>query len=312
MSTRRDDLAALRRALDAVEAAGEDSAGALASLRARCGEFVSVSPDVARQNKPARATITADEMSAEVIDSNPYSRLMALQRMGIVTEYKQIRAKTVAVVGIGGVGSVACEMLARCGIGKLQMYDFDVVELANMNRLFFRPEHAGMSKTDAAVTTLTEINPDVEYESWNMNITTVDGFAEFVDSLTDPDTKKSKVDLVLACVDNYEARHAINQACLELEQTWMESGVSEDAVSGHIQVMIPGSTACFACVPPLVVASGIDEKTLKVRPYGLSQIQAPAVYRPCVTTHCLRPSHSRAAVTTTRTTYALFAHTAHP
>lgn len=53
------------------------------------------------------------------------------------------------------------------------------------------------------------------------------------------------------------------QVCLELGQNWMESGVSEDAVSGHIQVVIPGETACFACVPPLVVASGIDERTLK-------------------------------------------------
>lgn len=43
----------------------------------------------------------------------------------------------------------------------------------------------------------------------------------------------------------------------------MESGVSEDAVSGHIQTIIPGQTACFQCVPPLVVASGIDERTLK-------------------------------------------------
>ncbi len=43
----------------------------------------------------------------------------------------------------------------------------------------------------------------------------------------------------------------------------MESGVSEDAVSGHIQLLVPGETACFACVPPLVVASGIDERTLK-------------------------------------------------
>lgn len=40
-----------------------------------------------------------DKMSAEVKDSNPYSRLMALQRMGIVTEYERIRSKCVAVVG---------------------------------------------------------------------------------------------------------------------------------------------------------------------------------------------------------------------
>ena len=257
MSTLRDDLAALRRALDAADAAGDADASAIAELRSRCASVVASSAP------SARAKISADEMSAEVVDSNPYSRLMALQRMGIVSEYRKIREKAVAVVGVGGVGSVAAEMLTRCGVGRLQLYDFDTVEIANMNRLFFRPEHAGLTKTDAAVKTLREINPDVTYESYHMNITTVDGFKRFADSLIDPATKTSRVDLVFACVDNYEARMAINQACLELGQTWMESGVSEDAVSGHVQVMIPGETACFACVPPLVVASGVDEKTLK-------------------------------------------------
>lgn len=40
-----------------------------------------------------------EKMSAEVVDSNPYSRLMALQRMGIVKDYERIREKSVAVVG---------------------------------------------------------------------------------------------------------------------------------------------------------------------------------------------------------------------
>lgn len=44
---------------------------------------------------------------------------MALQRMGIVEKYEEIRNFSVAIVGLGGVGSVAAEMLARCGIGKL-------------------------------------------------------------------------------------------------------------------------------------------------------------------------------------------------
>jgi ubiquitin-like modifier-activating enzyme 5 len=47
-------------------------------------------------------------------------------------------------------------------------------------------------------------------------------------------------------VDNYEARMAINTACNELSLTWFESGVAENAVSGHIQLIIPGVTACFA------------------------------------------------------------------
>lgn len=196
------------------------------------------------------------------MDSNPYSRLMALQRMGIVKDYERIRSKTVAIVGVGGVGSVAAEMLTRCGIGRLLIYDYDKVELANMNRLFFRPEHCGMTKTDAAAATLSQINPDVDVESFTMNITTVDGFERFKASLCRA-PGVPRVDLVLSCVDNYEARITINQVALELGLVWMESGVSEDAVSGHIQLLRPGVDACFQCVPPLVVASGIDERTLK-------------------------------------------------
>ncbi|GLJ49460.1 hypothetical protein SUGI_1047780 [Cryptomeria japonica] len=208
------------------------------------------------------------DMSSEVNDANPYSRLMALKRMGIVDNFERIREFSVAIIGIGGVGSVAAEMLTRCGIGRLLLYDYDTVELANMNRLFFRPEQVGMTKTDAAVQTLTNINPDVLLESYTLNITTVKGFEKFMESLTNQvfkssTSRQSGVDLVLSCVDNYEARMVVNQACNELNQTWMESGVSEDAVSGHIQLLIPGETACFACAPPLVVASGIDERTLK-------------------------------------------------
>lgn len=94
------------------------------------------------------------QMSGEVIDSNPYSRLMALKRMGIVENYENIRNFTVAVVGVGGVGSVTAEMLTRCGIGKLVLFDYDKVELANMNRLFYQPHQAGLSKVEAAKMTL--------------------------------------------------------------------------------------------------------------------------------------------------------------
>lgn len=245
----------------------ENEACKLAECAKRMAELVT--PTAPTLATSARAKIA--EMSSEVLSSNPYSRLMALKRMGIVNNYETIRSFTIAIVGIGGVGSVAAEMLTRCGIGRLLLYDYDTVELANMNRLFFRPDQAGMTKTDAAVQTLEGINPDVELESYTMNITTVEGFERFVASLTEPvsgddledNNKKSRVNLVLSCVDNYEARMVVNQACNELGQTWMESGVSEDAVAGHVQLLIPGQLACFACAPPLVVASGIDEKTLK-------------------------------------------------
>jgi len=45
---------------------------------------------------------------------------------------------------------------------------------------------------------------------------------------------QGRVDLVLSCVDNYAARMTINKACNNLNQVWFESGVSENAMSGHI------------------------------------------------------------------------------
>ncbi|CAK5113911.1 unnamed protein product [Meloidogyne enterolobii] len=185
------------------------------------------------------------EMSAEVVDSNPYSRLMALKRMGIVDNYERIRQKTVVVVGIGGVGSV---------------FDYDRVELANMNRLFYQPHQSGLSKVEAARDTLMHINPDVEFEVHNMNITTVANFDIFCQRIREGGLTKKSVDILLCCVDNFEARIA---ACNEIGQIWIESGVSENAVSGHIQFMEPGKSACFVCLPPLIVASNIDEKILK-------------------------------------------------
>merc|ERR1712141_388677 len=105
---------------------------------------------------------------------------MALKRMGIVNNYEQIRNKTVAIVGVGGVGSVTAEMLTRCGIGKLILFDYDKVEMANMNRLFFQPHQSGLSKVEAAKHTLENINPDVQIEVFNYNITTVENFDHFI------------------------------------------------------------------------------------------------------------------------------------
>jgi len=122
-------------------------------------------------------------MTAEVTDDNPYSRLMALKRMGIVDNYEKIRDYSILIVGLGGIGSVAAEMLTRCGIGKLLLFDYDIVEFANMNRLFFRPEHRGLSKTEAAQRTLLEINPDVQFEHYNYSITSVDKFDHFMDRI---------------------------------------------------------------------------------------------------------------------------------
>lgn len=202
-------------------------------------------------------------MSSDVRDDNPYSRLMALKRMGVVANYESIRSFSVLIVGVGGIGSVVAEMLTRCGIGKMLLFDYDRVELANMNRMFYLPSHSGMAKVEAARKSLKDINPDVDIECHNMNICTLDNYDLFKERISQGSLTGSRVNLVLSCVDNYAARMTINRACNELDQVWFESGVSENAMSGHIQWLVPGETACFACAPPLVVATDQDENQIK-------------------------------------------------
>mmetsp|Transcript_8705 Transcript_8705/g.22186 ORF Transcript_8705/g.22186 Transcript_8705/m.22186 type:complete len:532 (-) Transcript_8705:341-1936(-) len=229
---------------------------AASAAAASAGDAGGVEEKVQKRDKVA-------VLSDKVVDSNPYSRLMALKKMGVVKNYEQIREKTVIIVGVGGVGSVAAEMFVRCGVGKLILFDYDKVELANMNRLFYTPDQCGLSKVEAAKRSLAFINPDVVFEVHNYDITTMENFEHFLGRIQYGSLTGGRVDLVLSCVDNFQARMSINQGCNELGQVWLESGVSEDAVSGHIQLIKPGELACFECAPPLLVASGIDEKTLK-------------------------------------------------
>lgn len=66
---------------------------------------------------------------------------------------------------------------------QLILFDYDKVELANMNRLFFQPHQAGLSKVDAAANTLQFINPDVNFETHNYNVTTLENFEHFMGRL---------------------------------------------------------------------------------------------------------------------------------
>lgn len=73
-----------------------------------------------------------------------------------------------------------------------------------------------------------------------MNITSNEGYAHLKDRITKGSLNGDHVDLVLSCVDNYSARMAVNSICNDVNQIWFESGVSESALSGHIQVLVPG------------------------------------------------------------------------
>jgi len=71
----------------------------------------------------------------------------------------------VAVLGLGGLGSNVCIALARAGVGRLIICDFDKVDITNLNRQQYKASQIGMKKTDALSENLLEIAPYLDIEN---------------------------------------------------------------------------------------------------------------------------------------------------
>ena len=105
---------------------------------------------------------------------------------------KKLNSSSVIVFGIGGVGSFACEALARAGIGNITVVDNDVIAKSNINRqLIALNSTIGKNKTDVIKQRIKDINP---------NITVVEKTL-FYDADTQEQFDLSLYDYVLDCID---------------------------------------------------------------------------------------------------------------
>ena len=84
---------------------------------------------------------------------------------------RKLRNAKVAVAGLGGLGSNIAVMLARSGIGKLLLVDFDLVDVTNLNRQMYFIPQLGKPKAEALPELLYQINPYVAYESICVKVT---------------------------------------------------------------------------------------------------------------------------------------------
>lgn len=116
---------------------------------------------------------------------------------------KRFQNATVAICGLGGLGSNIAVSLARAGIGKLILIDFDQVELTNLHRQQYRVSQIGMYKTEALANNLRQINPYVELETHTVKITEENAEpilheADIIcEAFDDAKTKATLTDLVL-------------------------------------------------------------------------------------------------------------------
>lgn len=84
---------------------------------------------------------------------------------------KKFSSATVAICGLGGLGSNIAISLARAGIGKLILIDFDRVDITNLHRQQYKANQIGMNKTDALRDNLLEIAPYVTLETHTIRVT---------------------------------------------------------------------------------------------------------------------------------------------
>lgn len=142
-------------------------------------------------------------------------------------QHDKIRGARIMVVGAGALGNEVLKNLALLGIGHIFIVDFDDIEASNLSRsVLFRPEDKGKSKAESAAGKIKELNPDVFVAFHNGNVITGIGLGII-----------RRMDLVIGCVDNIEARLFINEACWSLDKPWINGGI--EAMQGVVDVFVP-------------------------------------------------------------------------
>ena len=115
---------------------------------------------------------------------------------------KKLKDSTVAVFGVGGVGSYTVEALARSGVGKIVMIDNDVVSLTNINRqLMATGETIGQAKVEAMRDRILKINPECRvtiFEKVYLPATSQELLSDDYDYIVDAvDMVTAKIDLIV-------------------------------------------------------------------------------------------------------------------
>jgi sulfur carrier protein ThiS adenylyltransferase len=97
-------------------------------------------------------------------------RKALINRIGL-SLYEQFSNATVAICGLGGLGSHIAIALARAGVGKLILIDFDQVDMTNLHRQCYKVNQIGCNKTEALLENILEVAPYIDIEAINEKIT---------------------------------------------------------------------------------------------------------------------------------------------
>ena len=172
-------------------------------------------------------------------DFERYSRQMRFAPLGREGQ-QQLSQSRVLVCGCGALGSAIAESLVRAGVGHVRIVDRDFLELSNLQRQVLYDEQdvaSGLPKAIAAANKLRAINSQVLVEP-------------FVEDVTHKNIERlaGDCDAIVDGTDNFEIRFLLNDFALSANKPWVYGGVI--GAEGQTMTILPGETACLACLLP--------------------------------------------------------------
>jgi sulfur-carrier protein adenylyltransferase/sulfurtransferase len=195
-----------------------------------------------------------------------YSRHLIMPEVGMEGQLKLKNAK-VLLIGTGGLGAPLGLYLAAAGVGHLGLVDFDVVDFTNLQRqVTFGSDDVGKSKTAAAQARLSNLNPDIQIETFETKLTSENALELF-----------KNFDIIVDGTDNFPTRYLVNDACILLGKPNVYGSIFR--FEGQVTVFGMPDGPCYRCLypeppPPGLVPSCAEGGVLGVLPGIVGSIQA--------------------------------------
>ena len=166
-----------------------------------------------------------------------YARQTILKEFGRKGQEKLGKSR-VAVVGLGGLGTISALYLTLAGVGDLRLIDQDTVELSNLHRqVLYTPDDLNYPKVEVCAKRLQKTNPLIKVEPVTENLNSGN-----VDELL------SGMDCVVDGLDNMRTRYVVNRACVRSGIPYVFGAAV--GLEGNLSVFATPETACLECVLP--------------------------------------------------------------
>ncbi len=207
-----------------------------------------------------------DTIELTAAEVERYNRHLILPEVAAEGQQK-LKAASVLLVGMGGLGSPASLYLAAAGVGRIGMVDFDIVDVTNLQRqVIYATDDIGRPKLQAAADRLKGINPNVQIDAYETGLTSENALEIF-----------KPYDIIVDGTDNFPTRYLVNDASVLAGKPNVYGSIFR--FEGQASVFGTKDGPCYRCLypeppPPGLVPSCAEGGVLGILPGTIGVIQA--------------------------------------